>query len=399
MGPGETFLFNFRKNTYLIAFNSTLFMGNTSDSLGAQMLSETEAVALFNNWYQNGDLGLALCNEEGLIMEANSKCAQLLDQNADELAGQYLVEFLAEHELENEEQKLKRFFQSRAKTTQVLLPFSSHKDNPSHLRVQLIKSEVRAGTLAIIQENIPFLIELNQKLKRSNADLQQFAFAAAHDLQQPLRTISSFAGLIQKRYSPQLDSQGVEYLNYIIGGVDRMSQLINNILDYAQVDNSAMRFLRTDINLVIEEKLMDISLLLKEKNAQIILRSLPSLHCVPSQLGIVFYNLITNGIKFNQSEIPTIEISSQEGDQHWIFLVKDNGIGLEVQYKERIFELFQRLQPLEYEGTGLGLALCKKIIQRHGGEIQLESSSSEGSVFSFTIRKNLNNSIPSKDSG
>jgi len=244
----------------------------------------------------------------------------------------------------------------------------------------------------------------NQELQRTNKDLEQFVYIASHDLQEPLRIVGSFISLLKRRYKDQLDAEAFQYIDFAVNGVQRMSKQIKNILVFSKVSNRDIKYEKTDLNEVIESKLMDFSTDTQEKNVQFKIENMPAIICAKIQIEMVFFNLIGNAIKFNKSESPVVKISnlSTEENGYWHFSVNDNGIGIENQFKEKIFEIFRRLHnKKEYEGTGIGLALCQKIIHRHQGRIWVESVKGEGTTIHFTISKHLSNksdnSIPQKD--
>lgn len=243
------------------------------------------------------------------------------------------------------------------------------------------------------------LDESNKELMRSNKDLEQFAYVASHDMKEPLRTVGTFTNLLSRKYFEQLDSNGKEYIDFITEGVDRMSALINSLLTYSQVGKKNVHFQINSIENLITDKVKDLSKLIEDKDVDIIIENMPKVFCVGDQIGMVFYNLILNGIKFNKSEGPTITIQSKEENDRWIFSVTDNGIGIAKEYQEQIFEIFKRLHSREeYEGTGIGLALCNKIIHRHNGSIWLESEPGKGTCFYFTISKNIHDVEPESES-
>ncbi len=226
-------------------------------------------------------------------------------------------------------------------------------------------------------------------------DLEQFAYIASHDLQEPLRVVGNFIGLLRRRYAAHFDEEAFQYIDFAVDGVQRMSQQIKNILTFSRVSQKEMEFRRTDINEVIETKIHDLSKNIEEKNVKLKIERMPEIVCEKTQIEMVFYNLISNAIKFNKSEIPIIFISNQttEENGYWHFSVKDNGIGIEKQYQEKIFEIFRRLHnKKEYAGTGIGLTLCLKIVHRHHGKIWFESQEGHGTTFHFTISKQLTES-------
>jgi len=230
--------------------------------------------------------------------------------------------------------------------------------------------------------------KIEENLKKSNQDLQQFAYSASHDLQEPLRNIGNAVGLLQRKNN--FDDNSNEFVDIAVDGVKRMSSLIENLLNYAKSGADAFSVEEVDLNLVVGEKLKDLSQLIATKNAVVDFDNLPKIICEPQQIGIVFFNLINNAIKFNKSEIPTVIIKHKEHQDYWKFYVTDNGIGIPEDYQNKIFSIFTRLENRrDFEGTGIGLSLCQKIVIQHNGHIGVESKLREGSTFHFTISKNL----------
>lgn len=225
-----------------------------------------------------------------------------------------------------------------------------------------------------------------EELARSNKDLEQFAYVASHDLQEPLRAVSGFVSLLHHRLKDMLDDKTKEYMDFTVDGVTRMQSLINGLLEYSRIDTRGKPPEKTDSGKVLEEALIGLKMSIKESGAKIIADKLPIVHIDPVQLSQLFQNLISNAIKFHGDLLPEIHISASRLDKAWWFAVKDNGIGIEPQYTERIFLIFHRLHTRKkYTGTGIGLSLCKKIVERHGGKIWVESEPGQGSTFYFTI--------------
>lgn len=236
------------------------------------------------------------------------------------------------------------------------------------------------------------LRESNDELRRSNQDLEQFAYIASHDLQEPLRMVGNFVQLLERQYKNKIDEEGKEYIGFIVDGVSRMSKLIQNLLKYSRVGRKEAQLRTTKLDRIIEAKLFGLKQKIEETGAEVIIKDIPTnIYCEPDQIGMVFYNLITNALKFTKDS-PKLEIGFQEKTADYLFYVKDNGIGIEQIYDTKVFEIFKRLHRREdYEGTGIGLALCKKIIARHGGRIWFESEINQGTIFYFTISKSLKN--------
>jgi signal transduction histidine kinase len=224
-----------------------------------------------------------------------------------------------------------------------------------------------------------------QELKRSNAELEQFAYVASHDLQEPLRMVASYTEILGERYRGKLDANADRYIGYAVDGAQRMQRLIRDLLAYARVSSQARPLAPTDSGKALAAVLGGMQTAISGSQAQIVYRDLPVIMADQSQLEQVFQNLINNAIKFRGQRVPRVEISAQlKGD--WTFSVKDNGIGMDMESAGRIFEMFQRLHTREeYEGTGIGLAIAKRIVERHGGKIWCESAPDMGATFYFTM--------------
>lgn len=224
------------------------------------------------------------------------------------------------------------------------------------------------------------------ELKRSNSELEQFAYIASHDLQEPLRKVGSYMELVAERYREQLDQDGREFIDYAVDGARRMKIMINDLLVYSRVGTKGKPFVPTDAAKVMQNVLNDLELTIQDNDARITFDSLPVVAADESQMQQLFRNLVGNAVKYRGQEPPQIHVSAQRLKQAWRFSVQDNGIGIEDRFFERIFQIFQRLHgPGRYNGTGIGLAVCKKIVERHGGSISVESTPGQGSTFSFTI--------------
>jgi PAS domain S-box-containing protein len=225
-----------------------------------------------------------------------------------------------------------------------------------------------------------------QELARSNEELQQFAYVASHDLQEPLRMITSYLELLEHRYQGQLDAKADTFIAYAVDGATRMQALINDLLSYSRVGRRGQQFQSVDCDQILQTVLIDLQVAIDQSQAKISADTLPQVQADPVQMSQLFQNLISNAIKFRRQEPPQVYISLQPTDGKWLFSVRDNGIGIEKKYSDRIFIIFQRLHSkTEYPGTGIGLAVCKKIVERHGGNIWVESQPGRGSTFYFTL--------------
>ena len=230
------------------------------------------------------------------------------------------------------------------------------------------------------------LKETLEDLARSNRELEQFAYVASHDLQEPLRKVASFTNLLNKRYKDKLDEKASKYMWYIVDGAKRMQTLINDLFLYSRAGRGAVLHDPADLNEIFETLKSDIRYVISKNTAEVTSDSLPVVKGSSVQLQQLLQNLILNGIKFQNEEKPKIHVSAEKKKGKWIISVKDNGIGIEKEYSERIFGIFQRLHTKDkYPGTGIGLSICKKIVERHGGHIWVESEPGKGSVFYFSI--------------
>ncbi len=226
-----------------------------------------------------------------------------------------------------------------------------------------------------------------QDLSRSNAELEQFAYVASHDLQEPLRMVASFTQLLAKRYQGRLDQDADEFIGFAVDGATRMQQLINDLLAYSRVGTRGKPPAPADLNEILELAEANLHEAIKESGAVVTHESLPLVNGDQIQLIQLFQNLLANAIKFRGPEPPRIHVSAQPQENGWRLAVQDNGIGVAPEHQERIFAIFQRLHGRsEYPGTGIGLAICKKIVERHGGHIWVESVAGQGSTFYFNIQ-------------
>lgn len=228
------------------------------------------------------------------------------------------------------------------------------------------------------------------QLESKNKELEQFAYVASHDLQEPLRTISAFVELLQQQYKGRLDDNADKFLDYLHNASERMKVLINDLLDYSRIGREK-ESRQVDCNILVKEVMADLNKIIRETGTTVHASSLPVLQAYPTELKLLFQNLISNSIKFRKADLPpAVNIGSVKDNGHWKFFVQDNGIGIDEQFLDRIFIIFQRLHTRsEYEGSGIGLAHCKKIVELHGGRIWVESKPGEGSRFYFTIGNEL----------
>ena len=242
-----------------------------------------------------------------------------------------------------------------------------------------------------VKERTQELSKSNIELERSNKELEQFAYVSSHDLQEPLRMVTSFTQLLERRYKGQLDNEADDYIEFIVEGAHRMKYLIDDLLAFSRLNTQAKELESVELENVIDDVLSNLSVTIKENKACITYDPLPTVNADKTQMMQVFQNLIANAIKFQGSNPPKIHISAHKDEKEWKFAVTDNGIGIDPEYQKQIFEVFKRLHTREeYPGSGIGLSVSQKIIRRHGGNIWVESELGKGSTFYFTIPHSIN---------
>jgi chemotaxis family two-component system sensor kinase Cph1 len=228
--------------------------------------------------------------------------------------------------------------------------------------------------------------EAEERLKRSNAELEQFAYAASHDLREPLRTVASFVKLLERRYKGKLDEKADEFIAFTIDGINRIEALLSDLLEFSRLGTRARNMRHINAAVALEKAIYDLGSAIEGSGAKITYDQLPVVVANESQIARLFQNLIGNSIKFRGEKKPKIHVSAEQKENEWVFSVRDNGIGIDPQFDKRIFVVFQRLHTRqEYEGTGMGLSFCKKIVDLHGGRIWVESELGKGSTFYFTL--------------
>jgi light-regulated signal transduction histidine kinase (bacteriophytochrome) len=225
-----------------------------------------------------------------------------------------------------------------------------------------------------------------EALRRSNEDLQQFAYIASHDLQEPLRMVASYTELLKRRYQGKLDADADQFIDFAVDGVKRMNSLIRDLLAYSRAGETPTEKLKQlNPEETLQTVLQNLEVTISDVGATITHDALPPIEYDPTRLSQIFQNLLANAIKYRGERAPKVHISARKDGAEIVFSISDNGIGIDPKYSEQIFGIFKRLHGREYEGTGIGLAMCKKIVERHGGRIWVDSMPGEGSTFSFTI--------------
>lgn len=341
--------------------------------------------------------GMVMVNDQGKVVLVNTQVEKLFGYSRDELLGQP-IEILVPMPLRSDHPKHRSDFLANPKARAMGAGrdlYGQRKDSTA------IPVEIGLSPLVMDGERyvVASVVDITQRkfaesklqenlleLQRSNSDLEQFAYVCSHDLQEPLRVISNYTQLLAKRYHDQLDDDATEFVEYIVDATKRMQELINDLLLYSRVQTKGQAFRKTDCHERAQTAISNLTLAVEESGANITLGHLPTLLADGSQMLQVFQNLISNAIKFRAEQPLQIQISATKADNAWLFSITDNGLGIDMKYSDRIFIIFQRLHNREqYPGSGIGLAICKKIVERHGGKIWIESRPGEGTTFYFTI--------------
>jgi PAS domain S-box-containing protein len=334
--------------------------------------------------------GVVLIEENtGIIRDINKTAMAMIGAPRENIVGSECRRYF--HYLDPPSQPVSDTPEADEGREQVLVNSQGVRIPIMHAVTPVILDGTRHELLAFVditqqKENARKLEEYSKNLERSNRELEQFAYVASHDLQEPLRMVISYVQLIERRYKGKLDENADLYIHYAVDGATRMQILINDLLAFSRVASRGKPLEPTDSGKVLEDVLKYLKMAIEEKHVHLNIGPMPEVMADPNQLGQVFQNLITNAIKFNKSEDVQVSVTAEPEGDFWRFTVNDNGIGIEPQYYDRIFVIFQRLHgKAEYPGTGIGLAIVKKIVERHGGTIRVESEPGKGSRFIFTI--------------
>ena len=328
------------------------------------------------------------------VQYVNGRAARQFDKTPEQIIGRLRTVIFPPGMAESQAPDLERVFnlgESQSSESSIIFP-----GGQQWLETRLVPLRDQAGNISAVmgvsrdatrrrkaEERIQKAMD---DLERSNAELERFAYVASHDLQEPLRMVTSYLQLLERRYKDRLDGDALEFINYAVDGSIRMKALITDLLAYSRVGTHGKDFAQVDCALVLIRVLQNLQISIQEANAVITFDPLPHVMGDDVQLASLFQNLIGNAIKFRGEDPPQIHVGLQQDGKNWVFSFSDNGIGIDPQYFERIFIIFQRLHTLQdYSGTGIGLAISKRIVERHGGRIWIESQSGSGSSFYFTL--------------
>ena len=347
-------------------------------------------------------MGIWIADDKGTMVKINMACCNLLQLDEGDLVGKYNV-FSDPMVQEQGLIPIIRdvFEKGEVATFEIHMDSSRLKGLPPNKDTTLIlhatASPIRdaSGTMTNAAFQVMDLTarkkaeeqvrEKTLELERSNTELERFAYVASHDLQEPLRTISSYLQLLERRYKERLDEKGLQYMDFTVTAANRLQNMISGLLEYSRVETRGKPFGPVDCETVLNQTLDNLRLAIEESKAVITHDDLPTVPGDRGQLVRLFQNLLSNSIRYRGQEPPLIHVSAQKQYGEWVFSVKDNGIGIDPEYKEQIFIIFQRLHGRDVPGIGLGLSVAKRIVERHGGRIWVESEPGKGATFYFTI--------------
>jgi len=354
-----------------------------------------EKARLLTHGVESAADAIIMTDVHGTISYANPAMTRLTGLSAEEMLGEKPSIFKSGRHSEAEYREMwETILSGKVWSGEVTNQKKSGEDYDVHLTIApVLDKSGKIEAFVSVQSDITELKRAREELvwraeelARSNAELEQFAYIASHDLQEPLRMVSSYCQLLQRRYHDKLDNDANDFIGFAVDGAMRMQKLIDDLLTYCRVGTKGTPFQVTDCSRVVDNVLENLKVSIEDCDAKIKKEKLPITMADETQLAQVFQNLIANAVKFRKDDGPEISIGSRRRNGEWVISVKDNGIGIETDYEKRIFVIFQRLHSKEtYPGTGIGLAVCKKIVERHGGRIWVKSKPGKGSTFNFTL--------------
>lgn len=364
-------------------------------ALGSYFHADHERLRLMAKVFESDLEAVLICDPDGTVAEANRIAAAFSGCRLPELVGRDVETLYSPRNATPFADIWAMAVRGGTWYGEAWLLRAGGRDYLAHMSIAAATDESGRATHYVVEysdateewEAEQALKARTEELDRSNKELEQFAYVASHDLQEPLRMVASYTQLLARRYKDKLDQDAHEFIHFAVDGATRMQGLINDLLKYSRVGTRGSPFVPTDFGKVLDDALANLAVAIRESGAAVTRDPLPKLIADPIQLTQLFQNLIGNALKFRKpGETPRIHVGARQVGDGWELSVGDNGIGISPEYFERVFVIFQRLHAKEeYPGTGIGLALCKKIVERHGGRIWVESRPGEGATFLFTI--------------
>ena len=357
-------------------------------------LARREAETLYRTLVETMNDGLGIQDASGTITYVNGGLCRIFGRPAEEIIGRRITDFLDEDNLRIFAEQMKERKQGR--TTSYEMSFM----RPDGAQVATIVAPARivepigrvtTGSFAVMTDItehkriVEELVRRTAELERSNRELEQFAYVASHDLQEPLRMVASYTQLLQKRYRGQLDQEAEDFIGFAVDGANRMQRLIADLLMYSRAGAPGTPLERVDAHEALDGAVANLRMIIEESGARVTRDELADVLADERQLVQVFQNLIGNAIKFHGEAPPRVHVSAARQEERVVFSVADNGAGIAPEFFPRLFQIFHRLHGREVPGTGIGLALCKRIVERHGGQIWLDSTPGQGSTFRFSL--------------
>jgi PAS domain S-box-containing protein len=360
-----------------------------SAKLEQSILELEQAQNKFKGLLESAPDAIIIMDKDGIIKLVNAQAEKLFGYERDDILFQS-ISFLIINSRKNSNVDQGKLFFKLSQTHRLILDVHGRKKNGHEFPIEINFSPLQTEEELLVSAAVRDISDRKyiKELERKNIELEQFVYIASHDLQEPLNTITSFISLIEEEHKDKLNKEGAAYIDYIRESANRMTMLITDILEYSRIGRKS-QFEIMDCNEIVAQVIHDMNATLIETNAKITYGKLPAIRGYPIEIRLLFQNLISNAVKFHKKNVsPDIKISAFEENEFWHFTVEDNGIGIDGKHKDKIFIIFQRLHNLrKYDGTGIGLAHCKKIIELHHGKIWVESVEHEGSTFHFTLSK------------
>lgn len=361
--------------------------------IGAQKLAE----AKFRIAVEASPSGIIMVDPSGIILLVNSELERLFGYSREELVGRSFENLVPERFRATHAKFVAEFGKSPTpRRMGAQRDLSCLRKDGTEFPAEIGLNPVQSSSGPLVLAAVVDISERKRAeaaiaahaelLRRSNAELEQFAYVASHDLQEPLRMVASYTQLLADRYAGKLDPRADKYIRYTMDGAKRMQTLVRDLLTYSRISTEKRPSHPVDSKVVLEDVLERLSPAIEDTGADIVVGALPQVDSDESELGQVFQNLVSNALKFRSDRPVRVEIAARPKDDGWVFSVADNGIGIDPRYHDRVFQMFQRLHERgKYEGSGIGLAIAKKIVERHGGAIWVESAIGQGSTFYFTM--------------